>query len=57
MLKKDNKPYASRNDLYYCPACDNKTKIAKVMIPYAFKLLCHELMAMCIAPRLRVRDV
>ena len=51
--KKENKSYASDNDIYYCPACKNHNDISKIKIPYAFKLFLHELMAMCIAPRIR----
>lgn len=51
--RKENKAYASDDDIYYCPACKNHTDISKVRIPYAFKLFCHEMMAMCIAPRIR----
>ena len=32
--------------------CDNSSKVYNVKMPYAFKLLVHELMAMNLAPRL-----
>lgn len=56
MLRKDNKPYATQRDIWHCPACRNTTDIAKVRIPYAFKLLVQELMSMNIVPRLKVKE-
>jgi DNA-directed RNA polymerase II subunit RPB2 len=50
-----NKHYASDNDTYHCPGCDNINDISKVRIPYAFKLFIHELMALGIAPRIRCK--
>jgi len=38
LLRKDNKPYPTKRDIFYCPACRNYTDIHKVCIPYAFKL-------------------
>jgi len=55
LYRKGNQPHVTNNDVYFCPSCRNYTEISKVMIPYAFKLLIHELMSMNIAPRLRTK--
>jgi len=45
---------AFNNDknIHHCKNCDNKVDFARVNIPYACKLLFHELIAMNIAPRI-----
>ena len=55
MIRKDNKSYPTKQDIYYCPACKNSFDVFKIRIPYAFKLLIQELLSMCIAPRIRIK--
>ena len=56
MIKKENKMYPTDTDVYYCNGCKNKSRISKIIIPYAFKLLLQELMSMCIASRIRTKQ-
>jgi DNA-directed RNA polymerase beta subunit len=45
-----------KKDVYHCPNCKNSTRISKVVLPYAFKLLIQELMSVQVLPRLKVRE-
>lgn len=51
--RRGNKPHASASDIYYCPHCNNYNNISLIVIPYPFKLMIHELMSMCIVPRIQ----
>lgn len=53
---KDTHTYIKTTDKFFCNACKNYTKISKVMIPYAFKLLIQELLSLNIAPRIRTKQ-
>jgi len=44
--------YNDAKGIHLCKTCDNRTDFAKVNIPYACKLLFHELITMNIAPRI-----
>jgi DNA-directed RNA polymerase II subunit RPB2 len=54
--RPENKAYATEEDTYYCPSCENSYAISKVRIPYAFKLFLQELMALNIASRIRCKQ-
>jgi len=45
-----------KKDVYHCMNCKNSTRISKVILPYAFKLLIQELMSVQILPRLKVKE-
>ena len=44
--------YNEEKKIHLCKTCGNRTSFSKINIPYAFKLLCHELITMNIAPRI-----
>jgi len=43
--------FNNKKKIHQCKTCGNRTAFARLNVPYAFKLLCHELITMNIAPR------
>jgi DNA-directed RNA polymerase subunit B len=48
--------YDIRQRRYICRLCEDKARISPVFVSYAFKLLLQELMSLCIAPRLKLKE-
>lgn len=48
--------YDIKQRRYVCRICGEKAKISPVVVSYAFKLLLQELMSLCIAPRLKLKE-
>ena len=48
--------YDMKQRKYVCKICEDKAKIAPVIVSYAFKLLLQELMSLCIAPKLKLKE-
>jgi DNA-directed RNA polymerase subunit B len=48
--------YDMKQRKYVCRICEDKAKIAPVVVSYAFKLLLQELMSLCIGPRLMLKE-
>lgn len=44
--------FNNSKNIHQCRICNNRTSFARLNVPYAFKLLCHELITMNIAPRI-----
>uniref|UniRef100_A0AB39JBT0 DNA-directed RNA polymerase subunit beta n=1 Tax=Florenciella sp. virus SA2 TaxID=3240092 RepID=A0AB39JBT0_9VIRU len=50
-------PYNSKEKIHKCNICENKCDFSYIKIPYSFKLLLQELMAMNVVPRLITSSV
>ena len=48
--------YDMKQRKYVCKLCEDKARIAPVIVSYAFKLLLQELMSLCIAPKLKLKE-
>ena len=44
--------FNNEKKIHHCTTCDNRTDFSKINLPYACKLLFHELITMNIAPRI-----
>jgi DNA-directed RNA polymerase subunit B len=48
--------YDMKQRKYVCRICEDKAKVSPVTVSYAFKLLLQELMSLCIAPKLKLKE-
>ncbi|MCW3985041.1 MAG: DNA-directed RNA polymerase subunit B [Candidatus Bathyarchaeota archaeon] len=48
--------YDIKQRAYVCRMCEENAQISPVVISYAFKLLLQELMSLCVAPRLKLKE-
>jgi DNA-directed RNA polymerase subunit B len=48
--------YDMKQRKYVCKNCEDKSRISPVVVSYAFKLLLQELMSLCIAPKLMLKE-
>jgi len=48
--------YDMKQRKYVCHVCGDKADVSPVIVSYAFKLLLQELMSLCIAPRLKLKE-
>ena len=44
--------FNDEKNIHHCRTCGNRTAFARLNVPYAYKLLTHELITMNIAPRI-----
>ncbi len=48
--------YDIKQRKYICPICGEKGEVSPVVVSYAFKLLLQELMSLCVAPTLKLKE-
>jgi len=48
--------YDIKQRRYMCRLCEEKAQISPVIVSYAFKLLLQELMSLCVAPHLKLKE-
>ncbi|MEM2104484.1 MAG: DNA-directed RNA polymerase subunit B [Candidatus Bathyarchaeia archaeon] len=48
--------YDMKQRKHVCKLCEDKARISPVTVSYAFKLLLQELMSLCIAPKLKLKE-
>lgn len=48
--------YDMKQRKHVCRICEDKAKISPVVVSYAFKLLLQELMSLCVAPKLQLKE-
>ena len=48
--------YDIKQRRYMCRLCEEKAQISPVFVSYAFKLLLQEMMSLCVAPYLRLKE-
>ena len=48
--------YDIRQRKYVCRVCEDKAQVYPVVVSYAFKLLLQELLSLCVASRLKLRE-
>jgi len=48
--------YDMRQRKYVCRICGDNARISPVVVSYAFKLLLQELMSLCVAPKLKLKE-
>jgi DNA-directed RNA polymerase subunit B len=48
--------YDMKQRRHMCKICEDKARISPVIVSYAFKLLLQELMSLCVAPKLKLKE-